>query len=421
MKIQANFTEDAVADPQQATNIGSSSIARSPATQRLHVISVFYDYAPNIDSHLQFLERYSTVGPWAQALREMGVQITIASRFLTDLVSHADGIKFHFCSDRYGNRLRRWQIPSQFHSLVGEVASKVALDTGVVVHAHGLFHPLQIKILRRLLPDHVPIIVQHHAEHPWRSLIRPMQRSGLRAADGFFFSATELASSWTQQRLIGMGQKIFPIMEGSSSFRPSDRTAARQRTQLSGDPVVLWVGRLISLKDPLTVLEGFECLLQQLPRARLYMAYTADDLLPAVRARISSRPELSASVTLLGEIPHEQLEDIYNSADYFVLGSHYEGSGFALAEAMACGVVPVVTAIPSFCAMTGYGQVGACWTPGDSSAFVDAFLRAHYVPLRVMSERTASYFDSHLSYRAIARNSIAAYKLVLAARNGMHR
>ncbi len=48
----------------------------------------------------------------------------------------------------------------------------------------------------------------------------------------------------------------------------------------------------------------------------------------------------------------------YNSADYFVLGSHYEGSGFSLVEAMSCGVIPIVTDIPSFRMMTNNGKIG---------------------------------------------------------------
>jgi len=38
---------------------------------------------------------------------------------------------------------------------------------------------------------------------------------------------------------------------------------------------------------------------------------------------------LNNKVHLLGKIAHSEIEQYYNSADYFVLGSHYEGSGYA--------------------------------------------------------------------------------------------
>ena len=43
----------------------------------------------------------------------------------------------------------------------------------------------------------------------------------------------------------------------------------------------------------------------------------------------------------------------YSAADLFVVGSHHQGSGYALMEACACGAVPVVTAIPTFRLMPG--------------------------------------------------------------------
>ena len=148
------------------------------------------------------------------------------------------------------------------------------------------------------------------------------------------------------------------------------------------------------------------------------MAYRGTDLLGAVRDRIASGPSLHRAVTLLGAVNHPDLEVIYNSADYFVLGSHYEGSGFALAEAMACGVVPVVTAIPSFIAMTDGGRAGACWAPGDSDAFTQAFLAVLQRPVEELSKRVMRFFDERLSYPAIARASLRAYHELISVRTG---
>jgi glycosyltransferase involved in cell wall biosynthesis len=115
-------------------------------------------------------------------------------------------------------------------------------------------------------------------------------------------------------------------------------------------------------------------------------------------------------------VAHPELEGIYNSVDYFVLGSHYEGSGFALAEAMACGVVPVITAIPSFIAMTDNGCAGACWAAGDSDALSRVFLGVLRQPVEDLSKRVRRLFDQQLSYPAIARASLRAYNELISAR-----
>jgi len=156
--------------------------------------------------------------------------------------------------------------------------------------------------------------------------------------------------------------------------------------------------------------------LQRAPNARLHMVYGNDHLLPEVRGRIADRASLAKSVTLWGSVPHGALESFYNSADYFVLGSHYEGSGFAVAEALACGVVPVVTDIPPFRVMTDGGEIGACWPPGDSAAFAAAFLQVWRQPIQILSDRAVHFFEAHLSFPAIARKAINAYGELAARR-----
>jgi glycosyltransferase involved in cell wall biosynthesis len=384
----------------------------------LHVVPLIYFYEPDLTTPESLLDRYATIKPFAKALHDEGVRITIMQRFHTNLDFWDDGIHFLFCADSCRPALRKWEIPSSFHSCVRAVCTPGYLSGPVqtAVHLNGLLYPLQLRALRNSLPPNCSIVVQHHADGPWRTLLRPLQRWGLRAADGFFFAAQDLATWWMEHGLISKRQSIFQVMEGSNNFRCQDRVTARARTRMAGNPVVLWVGRLIRLKDPLTVLEGFTRVLQHLPQARLYMAYGTDDMLPAIQERIAACKSLSEAVILLGRIQHSQLQDIYNSSDYFVLGSHREGSGFSLAEAMACGVVPVITDIPSFRVMTDGGRIGACWRPGSPEAFADKFLEVVRQPLEQLSRNAEGFFQSQLSYKAIARDAVRAYREVIAVR-----
>jgi glycosyltransferase involved in cell wall biosynthesis len=384
----------------------------------LHVVPLIHFYEADLSTPELLLERYTTIRPFAKALHNEGARVTVVQRFHTDLDFWDDGVRFRFCADSCQPALRKWEIPTSFHSAVRTVCT---LNDGrgrvqTAVHLNGLLYPLQLRKLRNALPNDCSVIVQHHAGAPWRALIRPLQRWGLRAADGFFFAARDLAAPWVDDGLISKRQSIFEIMEGSNNFRCQERATARSRTGVTGNPVILWVGRLIPLKDPLTVLEGFTRVLRHAPQAKLYMAYGTADMLPAVRERLDANKILADAVTLLGRVEHSRLQDIYNSADYFVLGSHHEGSGFSLAEAMACGVVPVVTDIPSFRVMTDGGRIGACWRPGSSEDFADKFLRVMRQPIEPLSRETCNFFQSQLSYKAIARDAVRAYREVTAAR-----
>jgi glycosyltransferase involved in cell wall biosynthesis len=373
-----------------------------------HVVLANYFYEPDLENPGDLLDRYSTIRPIAHALHDEGVEVTVVQRFHRNLHFEDRGVRFHFRTDGCSANLRKWQIPVPFHGLVREVCRRSA-PVSSAIHVHGLFYPLQTRLLRRVVPPGCAIVAQHHAERPWKALRRPLQKWGLRAVDGFFFAASELADHWIESNLISQAQQVFEVMEGSTHFQRKDRAETRARTGLEGTPVVLWVGNLTENKDPLTVLEGFERILLQIPTAKLYMVYRQDDLLKQVRDRVASSPILQPAVTLLGSVAHPELEDIYNSADYFVLGSHYEGSGFALAEAMACAVVPVVTAIPSFLAMTDDGRAGACWIAGDSVSFAHAFLRVLGQSIENLSRKVSNCFERRLSFPAIARTSLQAY------------
>ena len=123
------------------------------------------------------------------------------------------------------------------------------------------------------------------------------------------------------------------------------------------------------------MLAGFERIVVPCPDASLTMVFGSDELLPAGPARsCPTSPALGRRVRLVGYVPPEELPAYYSAADIFVLGSHHEGSGYALIEACACGAVPVVTSIPAFRAITGDGARGALWPPGDDVGLAHALL-----------------------------------------------
>jgi glycosyltransferase involved in cell wall biosynthesis len=183
-----------------------------------------------------------------------------------------------------------------------------------------------------------------------------------------------------------------------------------------GSPAVLWVGELVPNKDPLTVLEGLAAAAADLPGLTFWCCYrTHIPLLPAVQHRIARDPLLRDRVHLLGRVPRDRIEKLMRAADLFVLGSHREVACFALIEALATGLTPVVTDIPSLRALTGDAAVGALWQCGNSEAFGSA-LRSAAAALGPHSRAAVrAHFDAHLSSAAIGRKFAAAYRELLPA------
>jgi glycosyltransferase involved in cell wall biosynthesis len=195
---------------------------------------------------------------------------------------------------------------------------------------------------------------------------------------------------------------------------------ARELTGINGSPALLWVGRLIANKDPLTVLAGFERIIPSCPDARLTMVFGSDDLLPQVKAKLEAVPALACRVRLIGFVPHAELPAYYSAADIFVLGSHHEGSGYALIEACACGTVPVVTSIPSFRTITGAGARGVLWPPDDEVRLAQALLDVASRDLASLRIDVTTHFERELSWPAVARRALEIYADVCERRRRSH-
>ena len=115
---------------------------------------------------------------------------------------------------------------------------------------------------------------------------------------------------------------------------------------------------------------------------------------------------------------HDEMPNYYAAADVFVSGSHSEGSGYALIEAMSAGVVPVVTDIPSFRAIAGdAASDGRRAMPTTSPrALLDDLLDGSR---RVSRRAVQARFDRVLSWDAIGAPHRAEYQALLDARDAM--
>ena len=224
------------------------------------------------------------------------------------------------------------------------------------------------------------------------------------------------ARPFAQAGLIGVSTQVYEIPESTSRFAPADRDEARRTTGVAGNPAVLWVGHLNTNKDPLTVLDGMSAAIRELPQLQFYCCFGSAPLLRTVQSRVASDPRLRDKVHLLGRLPHDRIELLMRAADIFVLGSHSEGSGYSLIEALACGLPPVVTDIPSFRSLTNAGSVGALWPCDDSNALCQALLSVARRTGPELRSAVRSHFEHELSSEALGQKLTAMYADVLARR-----
>lgn len=286
----------------------------------------------------------------------------------------------------------RLYFPIQLHSYIKQLNPDI-------VWIHGFIFPAQLIQLKWLLGNKVKIVVQNHAEKPFSGWRKFLQQKADRHVGAYFFTSAEMGLEWVGRSIISNTAKIVEVMESSSTFKQMDRTNARSITNVSGDPVFLWVGRLNANKDPLAVVKTFLEFIFCRPSAKLYMIYHTEELLYDIEKLIANAKE---NIQLVGRIPHGELQAWYNSADFIISGSHYEGSGVAVCEAMSCGCIPILTNIASFRKMTGNGQCGLVYEPGNREQLLSALLQTASMDINTERERTLFQFNKELSFEAIA-------------------
>jgi glycosyltransferase involved in cell wall biosynthesis len=139
---------------------------------------------------------------------------------------------------------------------------------------------------------------------------------------------------------------------------PERRAEARRGVGLEeGEIGILFVGRLEERKDPLGAIAAVEAARARGSRLVLLIAGSGP-LAQEVAARAGP------GVRALGH--RDDLADLYAAADLFLLPSHREGMSFALLEAMARGLAPVVA--DGTGNVETVGEAGVVFGAGDLDA-----------------------------------------------------
>lgn len=376
----------------------------TPESSRpVHVaqISFFCDPAQRLPE--QLLEAWPSLVDVAEAAAGAGARVSVIQACTHTSTVVRNGIAYHFMP--FGRMATGRTDEDPLRALLTTLSPDVA-------HVQGLGFVHDVLALSALAPR-LPILLQDHADRPPRPWRRRSWRLALAAVEAVSFSSRAQADPFRRAGLLGKNTQVFEIPECPSRFSPSDQAAARAATGLDGDPCLLWVGHLDRNKDPQTVLAGVSQAARRLPQLRLWCCYGTAPLLSSVQRQIARDPLLTPRVRLLGRVPHGRIEQLMRAADIFVLGSHREGSGYSLIEALACGLPPVVTDIPSFRTLTDNGAAGALWPCGDSGALAVALESIAAKPRSALRAAARAHFEQVLSFEAVGRKLCAAYRQLL--------
>jgi glycosyltransferase involved in cell wall biosynthesis len=160
---------------------------------------------------------------------------------------------------------------------------------------------------------------------------------------------------------------LIPLGVDTHRFRPDTGRGAEFRAQLGlahDRPIVVWVGRVDSLKRPDDAVAVARLVERSHPGALLLLA-GAGPLVEPIRA--ASRD--GAPVMVLGGV--DDLVGLLNAADVYLSTSGYEGFGLSVAEAMSCGLPVVSTRAGGVVDLVAEGRTGHLLDVGDVEGLAD--------------------------------------------------
>jgi glycosyltransferase involved in cell wall biosynthesis len=356
----------------------------------IKVVDIVYYFHEEFNSPEQVLRKHSPT---------LGFSDFIDQRFNMTFVKHLNHQGFMKKENAYyaffRSRNRFWHIPFNTHRYVKK-------QNPDVVIVEGLIFPLQLIFLKILLSTKCRIIAQHHGERPFKGVKKIFQKIADLYTEIYLFTSISNAEEWIKKGIIKDPGKCRELLEASTHFSRKDKAESHRKLGLSGKQNFLWVGRLDNNKDPLTVVKAFEKYAALYPQATLYMIYHEQELLDEVKNMVDQSNILSKAVVIVGQVEHEKLAWWFSAADFYISGSHREGSGYALLEAMACGCIPIVTAIPSFRKITGGGKCGFLYPPGNAEALFIVLKSLDNTNRDSCRKEVEDYFQKNLSFKSIA-------------------
>jgi glycosyltransferase involved in cell wall biosynthesis len=353
-------------------------------------VFVSYNYSPNFNSPERWLKRTESYNGLMECLGKKNKVISLKQIDYEGVYEH-NNVEHQFVKFNKRPKYIHWKLNNYVKNLNPDI-----------VFVQGLHEPLQIIHLGMILNKETKIIAQNHAEKPATGLKKYAQKFADRYIDAYLFASKNMGMEWVEKGNLSSPQKIHEVMEVSSLFYPVERSLAQNKTGVSSPLSFLWVGRLNENKDPLNVIKAFLEFAELYPAARLYMIYHTEELMAEIMELLNQNPAYKETIVLVGRVPYDDLLYWYNSVDFVVSGSHYEGSGTAICEAMSCGCIPVVTDIFSFRMITDNGNCGILYQPGNQVSLLNALKQTQKINITEHRNKAMAYFKANLSFEAIA-------------------
>ena len=382
----------------------------SPRVRVCQVISSFHPVMGGAEQATLRLSR---------ELVRRGVVVSVLTRRYPGLSRHddIDGVRVH----RAGLPLHG-KLGALFFAFHGFLLLATRLRDHKVVHAQGPDVQLLLSLVARVLLGRRMVFTVHSDPHLQLRIGPhgggPRFNAVKRWADRIGVLGPHVARVLEEEGI--PTERIVSLPNGvdMTRFRPAEPTErAELRRELGveeSEVVGVFLGRLVALKRVDLLM-------------RAWLESGAGDRGPLLIAGAGPEEEGlrelatelgSPAIRFLGRT--DQPERVLRAADLFILPSQREGQSVALLEAMACGLVPVVSDLEPNVAVVEDGATGFVFTTDDQSSLEQALRRAGEADRPAISHQAATQVAARNSLAATASTHLALYEQITPA-GAVHR
>ena len=362
-----------------------------------------------------------TVPRLASSLAEQGVACTLVTLDYSNLgpQTSAQGVELlSLPAGCWTKRMRGWSPPLRSR-LLSQAASTD------LIHNHGVW--MFPNLYARQAASHagVPLVLSPRGMlEEWslgRSRMKKFvawhlwERKNLAAARLFHATSGAEASSL---RKIGLRQPIAIIPNGvdipDPSTFPSRRVLEQKHTELIGRRWLLFLSRIHPKKGVLELIASWRDVERQFPGWHLILAGPDLDGYCVIARNKVAALGINRRVTFTGMLAETEKSAAFANAEVFVLPTHSENFGIAVAEALAYGL-PVITTKNAPWPELESRRCG-WWIDLEHTALkrsIEDALRSSPDELREMGRRGRALMSEKFSWKRVAEQMKHSYEWLL--------
>ena len=243
--------------------------------------------------------------------------------------------------------------PSRRLGRLTPAARRMAADeirSADLLHIHAVWHMSNTQLASIARDAGIPYVQSLHGMlDDWSMSLSAMKKRVFLALGGrktllgasMVHCTAEAEREQSMPRIPGARSCVVPLAVDLAPFEtmPGVEIAHKEfpGSHWSGEPVVLFVGRLHEVKGVDLLLRAMRLTLDRGVQFRLLIAGTGDAESERKLRDLAAELDLGDGVAFLGHVRGEAKISLYQAADLFALPSLHENFGFVLPEAMAAG------------------------------------------------------------------------------------